>query len=397
MKNIFILFSFLVSINSAIPVIAQNIKYIGTVEYKEEIVCNADGEGRDSDFRWNVKVDNIRLRQGTFNLIFTKAIGDDQTGMEIYTLAPTLADITLTDHSFAEGNTQASSCDRDGKKISPGHSLSSKYSSNRVAINRPVISGQLIFDAGKYSLLLMGDIRELLTSEEYHEEKTPCWGKSPPPSSFTFSEEIESPFGISVEKYYGNPRYLKGTHVIADTSSKDCNCVSIVSAAVHGDVDCSYSSNTTVSWTLIKKCEALGSVGKELDKRDLKPPTKARIKDMLSKLDNPATTNTHVFIGWYIISTVKDNDQAQKILNNKDEYMTDLRKLLNGYCEKSKDVKELTDLVIMTDKEIVDIVNRFNQQYLREHILTPGQVTIKDWIADQQRDPNSVYHSYADK
>jgi hypothetical protein len=118
---------------------------------------------------------------------------------------------------------------------------------------------------------------------------------------------------------------------------------------------------------------------------------------MLSKLDNPATTNTHVFIGWYIISTVKDNDQAQKILNNKDEYMTDLRTLLNRYCEKSKDVKELTDLVIMTDKEIVDIVNRFNQQYLREHILTPGQVTLKDWIADQQRDPNSVYNSYADK
>lgn len=140
-----------------------------------------------------------------------------------------------------------------------------------------------------------------------------------------------------------------------------------------------------------------GNIAEEIESRNLSSSIQERITGLIDKVNNPETTNTYVLDSWYTISMAKTVDQALKIINDKDLFMTDLRKLFENYCEKYTSPNELVDALITTDKAIINVINRLNSQYLSEHILSPGQVKLKDWIADQQRDPNSVYSNYAGK
>jgi len=140
-----------------------------------------------------------------------------------------------------------------------------------------------------------------------------------------------------------------------------------------------------------------GNIAEEIESRNLSSSIQERIIGLIDKVHNPETTNTYVLDSWYTISMAKTVDQALKIINDKGLFMTDLRKLFENYCEKYTNPQELVDALLTTDKAIVNVINRLNSQHLSEHILSPGQVKLKDWIADQQRDPNSVYSNYAGK
>lgn len=385
------------------PVYGQVVKYVGTVKYSEEIHCSGTGGGSDNARRWNSSGIKARTKTGTINVTFVKGFGSDELGMALYSMESNVARFELSHGMFSEGyfeEVQQTCVDWEKKKsrvVKPGKSGKTKSQERSELTGVPVAEGSLQFDAGYYNLNLVVNMQELIYSSLNSESRDPCQSKNPPPINENFILEIPSPVVIVGEGKIEKPSYISGKVVIEDISNNECSCPGLDLYHVYGDMECSYSSKITVSWDLVKQCETMGSVPDELDKRDISPAIKERIKDVINKVNDPNTTDTYVFTGWYIISTVKTVEQAHKILDRKGEYMTDLRKLLDDYCSKSKNVKDLTDRILTTDKGIVDVVNRFNQQYLSEHILTPGQVVIKNWVADQQRNPNSVYNSYAGK
>lgn len=402
MKNTSILTSLLFFLFFIIPVYGQGVKYIGTVEYSEEVYCTATGAGSDDTYRWNTSANKTRSKKGSIRLTFTKGLGSDKLGMALYGMESNVAEFQLSHNVRSEGfseKVQQTCVDYEKKKsrvAKPGTSGRSSSTETRQIIGIPVTAASLQLNEGKYYLSITVDMKESVNITQNSEIKDPCRDKNPPPENDNFSGEYDAPVVIYAEGDIINPSVLAGQLIIEDITSSECDCPGLEVYHVHGDLDCSYNSKIIASWNLVKQCEALGSVGKELDKRDLPESSKNRIKDVLSKLDNP-DIDPYVFLSWDLISTVKTESDADNVLKDKKSNLSDLREEFSDACEKLRDVKLLTDYIINSDQRIVNIINRFNQQMLMEHILTQGQVEIKDWIADQQRNSNSIYNSYAGK
>lgn len=403
MKSIYFFSSILLLKLFLIPSFGQSVKYTGTIDYSEEIIFTGSGAGSDDTYKWNSNASKTRTKKGSINVSFVKGFGSDQLGMVVYGLQSDVPVFRLSHNVISEGEServQQTCVDYEkvkSKVVKPGASGKARSQERSELIGIPETGGSLQINAGYYNLNIVVNMKELINSSHSSESKDPCSSKDPPPINENSVHEIESPVVIIGDGKIENPSSISGQVTIEDISNSECSCPGLDLYHVHGDMDCSYSSKITASWKLVKQCETMGSVADELDKRDISQSVKERIKDMINKVNDPNTTDTYVFTGWYIISTVKTVEQAHRILDKKGEHMTDLRKLLDEYCSKSKNVEDLTDKILTTDKGIVDVVNRFNQQYISEHILTPGQVEIKDWIADQQRNPNSIYNSYAGK
>lgn len=97
--------------------------------------------------------------------------------------------------------------------------------------------------------MLIGEIKADITSEKYEERTFPCLDTIIPPHSFTSTSKINIPIAVIAEKAFDGSIFLEGSTVLTDNHSTDCQkCLGTVVRMAHGDVDCAYDENITVSW-----------------------------------------------------------------------------------------------------------------------------------------------------
>lgn len=409
MKNSFIPAILFLCLMTTFHCGAQEVHYSGTVTYHLEMSKNASGGGTDGGYNWNVSVDEKQIIEGRFLVTFTGKVLDNNQGLSGLALTDIQEDIQFVNYVNNEANEQKTSqaCYDDRMvfrhNATPGDSRTEMLGVqwSRTDPGKAVIEGGTIsFRNNKYYLMLAGKIKVDVSTEAYSEVSLPCLDTIIPPHSISSNSTLDFPIVIHAEKQFDNSRELSGSYVQKDESGDDCaKCLGGMGRMVHGDMSCSYVTNITTSWSLKKKCEALDKVGDELDRRkDISKAQKDRIKNVLAKLSDPSV-DPYVFFssGASNVLSISTEEQADIILNNKEKYMENLRKNLNKECESAKSIEELTNNIIRRDTWVVQFINRFNKDYLSEHRLSPGQVAIKDWIADQQLNPNSIYSCYGGK
>lgn len=232
------------------------ITYSGPVEYYLEVSKTAAGKGTDGGFNWNVTIDESRIIKGSFFVTFSgnaSGVG----GMNMYELTSIEENIEFSHEINNEGNDQKSM----GKDM-PDSERSRSYAmtSTRLSPEKPVITaGFLMFQNGKYRILLTG---EMEVSTTYEISKKETYPLNRPPTSFTETKIMKFPIVISGEANNENLKYLEGATKQRDEQSDDCRkCMDgNLASLVHGDMNCSYNSKITTSWTLVKRtkeCDAI--------------------------------------------------------------------------------------------------------------------------------------------
>ncbi|TFH41167.1 MAG: hypothetical protein E4G94_08420 [ANME-2 cluster archaeon] len=388
--------------------------YSGTVEYKYTRTKTGSGSGSNG-YNWNAKADEKYIVEGRFNVVFSGSVSPSGVAMfPIKSISEKVNFISTTDNE-AQGERVSQACfdavKRVSYTVSPGKSQIYKLAieSERLEPDKPCItSGFMGIQCPpsdnkqgncKYSIMLSGFIKANVTSAIYTEETFPCnKANNKPANLFTNTVKLDFPILIHVEKdFHITDEILEGETIVTDIHNTDCRgCLDSGLKSIIPDIDdvnCAYNETSKISWHLEKQCEALDKVGDELDKRkDISQSQKNRIKNVLAKLKDPSV-DPYVFTTMESFRTVKYLKESDIVLNDKETYMTDLRKIYNKWCEE-KNIEDLAKSITTLDKQIVTIVNKLQEYYLREHMLSPGQVVIKDWIADQQRNPNSIYSCY---
>ncbi|MDB4584582.1 hypothetical protein N9164_15630 [Draconibacterium sp.] len=239
---------------------AQMVTYSGPVEYHLEMIKTAGGGGTDGGYDWNVSVNERRIIDGSFFVTFT---GGAAAGFSAFQLTSIEENINYINTVNNEGNDQKTSqaCYDDRlvfvETATPGDSRTQRtgVSTTRVNPEKPVIEGgQMMFRGDKYTFMLMGKMKVNTSSETYTEETFPCLDTIIPPKSMSNSTTLDLPIVISGEKTIDTQDVLEGVYVKENETSNDCNkCLGGLGRMVHGDVNCSYISKITTSWTLVKR------------------------------------------------------------------------------------------------------------------------------------------------
>ena len=252
MKNLIVLFILLLIFLSLNNLQAQQlVTYSGPVEYYLEVSKKAAGKGTDGGFNWNVSIDDKRIIKGSFFVFFSgNAIGGGD--MSMYQLTSIEEDIEFNHRSNNEGNDQKSM----GKDMPDSErSRSYIFVSSRSSPEKPVItSGFMVIQKGKYRFILSGEM-DISSSYEYSTVET--YPLNRPPTSVSETTNIKLPVVISGEKNSKNLKYLEGTSELKNEQSSDCRkCMDgNLASLVHGDMECSYISKITTSWTLVKRSD----------------------------------------------------------------------------------------------------------------------------------------------
>jgi hypothetical protein len=240
---------------SSIKMKAQMVTYSGPIEYYLELNKKAEGKGSDGGYNWKVEIEDKRIIKGSFFVTFTgntSGVG----GMNMYKLTSIEENIEFSHMANNEGS-DLKSMGRD----MPDSERSRKYGlvASRLSPGKPVItSGFLMFLKGKCRIMLNGEMDVTTTTELWEEETYP---QNQPPKSFTETKNIKMPVVISGEANSDNLKYLEGTFDQLNEQSDDCRkCMDgNLASLAHGDMDCSYVSKITTSWTLVKRnkeCDA---------------------------------------------------------------------------------------------------------------------------------------------
>jgi hypothetical protein len=230
------------------------------------MIKTAGGGGTDGGYDWNVSVDERRIIDGSFFVTFT---GGATAGLSVFKLTSIDENISYTNTVNNEGNEQKTSqaCYDDRlvfiENVSPGDSRTQRTGVNTTRVNpeKPVIEGgQLMFRGNKYTFMLTGKMKVNINMETYTEETFPCWDTIIPPKSISSSTTRDLPIVVSGEKTIDTHDVLEGVYIKENETSNDCNkCLGGMGRMVHGNVDCSYISKITTSWTLVKRnkeCDA---------------------------------------------------------------------------------------------------------------------------------------------
>jgi len=266
MKKIVPIFILSLIICNATGLKAQMVTYSGPVEYHLEMIKTAGGGGTDGGYDWNVNVNERRIIDGSFFVTFT---GGATAGFSVFKLTSIEENINYVNTVNNEGNEQKTSqaCYDDRlvfvETATPGDSRTQRTGVNSTRVNpeKPVIEGgQMMFRGDKYTFMLMGKMKVNTSSETYTEETFPCLDTIIPPKTISSSTTLDFPIVISGEKTIETQNVLEGVYVKENETSSDCNkCLGGLGRMVHGDVDCSYISKITTSWTLVKRnkeCDA---------------------------------------------------------------------------------------------------------------------------------------------
>ncbi len=239
---------------------AQMVTYSGPVEYHLELIKTAGGGGTDGGYDWNVSVNERQIIDGSFYVTFT---GGTAAGLSAFQLTSIDENINYTNTVNNEGNDQKTSqaCYDDRlvfvETATPGDSRTQRtgVTTTRVNCEKPVIEGgQMMFRGNKYTFMLMGKMKVNINMETYTEETFPCWDTIIPPKTMNSSTTVDIPIVISGEKSIDTHDVLEGVYRKENETSNDCNkCLGGLGRLVHGDVNCSYISKITTSWTLVKR------------------------------------------------------------------------------------------------------------------------------------------------
>ena len=238
----------------------QMVTYSGPVEYHLEIIKTAGGGGTDGGYDWNVSVNERRIIDGSFFVTFT---GGAAAGFSAFQLTSIEENINYVNTVNNEGNDQKTSqaCYDDRlvfvETATPGDSRTQRTSviTTHANTEKPVIEGgQMMFRGNKFTFMLMGKMKVNITSEMYTAETFPCLDTIIPPKSISSSTTLDFPIVISGEKTIDTHDILEGFYIKENETSTDCNkYLGGMGQMVHGDVNCSYISKITTSWTLVKR------------------------------------------------------------------------------------------------------------------------------------------------
>ncbi|WP_372756094.1 hypothetical protein [Labilibaculum sp.] len=266
MKNAALIFTLFLLFFGVDKIKSQMVTYSGPVEYHLEMIKTAGGEGTDGGYDWNISVNEKRTIEGSFFVTFT---GGEAAGYSAFQLTSIEENINYTNTVNNEGNDQKTkqACYDDRlvfiENATPGDSRTQRTSVNTSRVNpeKPVIDGgQMMFRGNKYTFILMGEMKVKTNMETYLEETFPCLDTIIPPKTMSTSTTVDMPIVISGEKALDNRNILEGVYMKTNETSNDCNkCLGSLGRMVHGDVNCSYISKITTSWTLVKRtkeCDA---------------------------------------------------------------------------------------------------------------------------------------------
>jgi hypothetical protein len=251
MKSLTAILAFLFILFDFCNLKAQLVTYSGPVEYYLEVSKSASGEGTDGGWNWNIDISEKRIIRGSFFVTFS-GMANGIGGLNMYKLTGIEENIEFIQTVYNEGN----DLKYMGKEM-PANERSRKLAvtGKRLSLDKPVIkSGFLNFQDGKYRIMLTGEMEVSITSELYSEETYP---ENRPPQSVTETKRVKLPVVLSGEKNSENLKYLEGTSILQNEQSDDCRiCIDANFASmVHGDMECSYISKITTSWTLVKNAE----------------------------------------------------------------------------------------------------------------------------------------------
>ncbi len=230
---------------------AQQVTYSGPVEYYFEVTKNAKGEGNDGGWSWNVGIDERKIIKGSFFVTFTGRAGG-VGGLNMFKLTGIEENIQFTNTLNNAGIDKKNlGKDLGEQRRSRMHNVVA----TRVNPAKQVItSGVLMFQNGKYQMMLSGEMDVSLTSQLSTKETYP---KNKEPLSLSQTTTVKFPLVISGEAINENPDYLEGITIPDNEQSHDCRkCMDgNLAGLVHGDMNCFYVSKITTSWTLVKRTD----------------------------------------------------------------------------------------------------------------------------------------------
>jgi len=251
---------------------SQQITYSGPVEYKQIKTIIAKGSG-SKGYNWNVDIDEKYIIEGTFYVTFTGGVSP--TGVSMFQLTSIEEDIhfEITVNNEVNEEMIFQRCYDDKmvfkQRVYPGDSRTDKLAVNSIRLDpeKPCITGgYLVVTKGEYSIMLIGEIKADVTSIKYESRTFPCLDSNPPPHSLTDTSKMDIPIVVFAEKVFDGSNILEGRSVVTDIHNTDCKrCLGSLATMAHGDVDCAYDENITVSWTLVKRskeCDAKLSYAK---------------------------------------------------------------------------------------------------------------------------------------
>lgn len=348
MKKIIIFLIVFATLFIAKDAYSQQITYSGPVEYKQIKTKIAKGSGSDKGYNWNVNIDEKYIIEGTFYVTFTGGVSP--TGVSMFQLTSIEEDIhfEITVNNEANEEMIFQQCYDDKmvfkQRVYPGDSRTDKLAVKSIRLDpeKPCITGGYLGVINdKYSIMLTGEIKADVTFIKYGSRTFPCLDSNPPPHSLTDTSKMDIPIWVFAEKVFDGSNILEGRSVVTDIHNTDCKkCLGSVARMTHGDVDCAYDENITVSWTLVKRTRECKAEITYL-KGDLKingvPAEKGSIKigagDLIETGNKSRTEihlpgNTAIRMGSNTRILLPDPCQ-QKIPDIKDPYSAGMR-LIRG-------------------------------------------------------------------
>ena len=131
---------------------------------------------------------------------------------------------------------------------------------------------------------------------------------------------------------------------------------------------------------------AMNEAGSSLD-----DDVRDRLNDVIDKLRDPATDD-RVITSMYLVNSLVTESQGRRMIG-REIGMEHMRDVFGRQCSEG-DPDEIVQALATYDQQVVRVINQLDL-YNQQGRISPGQNVVKDWIADGQRNPGSVYSEYA--
>jgi hypothetical protein len=256
---------------------SQQITYGGPIEYKYTRIKTVTGSGNEG-YNWNVNIDEKHVVEGTFYVVFSGMFSS--AGFTMYQMASVEEVIHFENSVNNEANEERTSqgCSDENststRVVSPGDSRTYRQIVTHERINpmKPCINGGTLnitspnsggdkkLQSGSYTIMLGGEIETEMISETFSENKFACNPeRNAPPDVISQTMKMSFPLSIIIAEEFNGADILEGKKVILDNHTTDCGPGSPYANMTHGEVDCNYIEDISVSWHLTKRnkeCDA---------------------------------------------------------------------------------------------------------------------------------------------
>lgn len=256
---------------------SQQITYAGPIEYKFIRTKTVTGSGNEG-YDWNVNVDERFIIEGTFYVVFSGIF--TSAGFTMYQAESIQEDIhfenSVHNEAVEERITQGCSDENSTatRVVSPGDSRTYRQivtyerinpkkpciNGGTLNITSPNSSGEKKLQSGSYTIMLGGEIETEMTSEISSEHKYACNpDRNEPPDILTQNMKMSFPVSIVLAEEFNGSSVLEGEKILSEVHDTNCGPGSPYANMTHGDVDCNYIENISVSWQLTKRnkeCDA---------------------------------------------------------------------------------------------------------------------------------------------